>query len=243
MNLVIDVGNTLVKLAVFQEGKLVEIERFLIDFFSEEILKKIDKYPEIEHIILSSVVQVPDEWIKLLQKKGRLVVLSENTLLPFKNNYASPDTLGKDRLALVAGAKVLFPNRNVLVIDAGSCITYDFLQENSYEGGAISPGLQMRFKAMHNFTAKLPLITQAEKKKSSLIGKTTEENMIIGVLTGIQLEIDGFIEAYKSQYEDLTVILSGGDSELLSRSLKNGIFAPENFLLRGLNSILEFNKH
>ncbi|WP_121666934.1 type III pantothenate kinase [Mesonia aquimarina] len=243
MNLVIDVGNTLVKLAVFQQDKIVELERFLIEFFSKEILKKIEKYPEIDHIILSSVVEIPENWFKLLQVKGKLVVLSDDTLLPFKNNYASPKTLGKDRLALVAGAKVLFPNKNVLVIDAGSCITYDFLQGNNYEGGAISPGMQMRFKAMHNFTAKLPLITQVKNIPLKLTGKTTEENMIIGVLKGIQLEIDGFIDTYKSQYKDLTVILSGGDSELLSRSLKNGIFAPENFLLRGLNSILEFNKH
>ena len=133
-------------------------------------------------------------------------------------------------------------NKNVLVIDAGTCITYDFINsDNEYLGGVISPGLTMRARAMHEFTAKLPLVEVVEEEKS-ILGKTTQQCLKIGVVKATALEIDGFISEYKNNFQDLTVILTGGDRQILSKNVKNSIFAPSNFLLEGLNQILEFNK-
>ncbi|MDR6299499.1 type III pantothenate kinase [Mesonia maritima] len=241
MNLVIDIGNTFIKLAVFQKDEIVSRAVFEDEKLMEKI-QEILKTHKIEHGIISSVKTIPADELAFLRKNINLIILDHTLSFPFLNLYETPETLGKDRLALAAAAVKLFPNKNILIIDAGTCITYDFLENNKYHGGAISPGIEMRFKAMHNFTAKLPLIKTTDENETELTGKTTRQNMKIGVLKGVPLEIDGFIDLYKQDYKDLTVILTGGDSELLSKSLKNSIFAPENFLLKGLNTILEFNK-
>ncbi|MGB8374634.1 MAG: type III pantothenate kinase, partial [Salegentibacter sp.] len=150
-------------------------------------------------------------------------------------------TLGKDRIALTAAACLQYPGENVLVIDAGTCVTYDFKSEREeYLGGAISPGLSMRFRALHEFTSKLPLV--APEEKTELEGSSTEESINTGVLMGLRLEIDGMIDSYREKKKFLTVILTGGDMQILSVRLKNSIFANPNFLLSGLNYILEFNK-
>uniref|UniRef100_UPI0030D97038 type III pantothenate kinase n=1 Tax=uncultured Salegentibacter sp. TaxID=259320 RepID=UPI0030D97038 len=147
----------------------------------------------------------------------------------------------KDRLALVAAGALKYQNKNLLVIDAGTCITFDFKNDkNEYLGGAISPGLQMRLKALHNFTAKLPLVKLEEN--ITLIGDSTKNSILSGVLNGVAAELDGIIDRYKADYKYLTIILTGGDSQILSKRVKNGIFANPNFLLEGLNYILEFNK-
>jgi type III pantothenate kinase len=159
----------------------------------------------------------------------------------FSNAYATPKTLGNDRIALVSAASKLYPSQNVLVIDVGTCITFDIINsENQYLGGAISPGLQMRYRALNTFTENLPLLEPQEEV--NLIGNTTMMSMHSGVIFGIISEIDGVISMYKSQYKDLTIILTGGDSVFLCKRLKNSIFANSNFLLEGLNYILEFNK-
>ena len=170
-----------------------------------------------------------------------MFVLNHDAKIPFKNEYATPRTLGVDRIALVSAAAIKFPKENVLVIDAGSCITYDFLSAtNTYLGGAISPGIKMRFKALHHFTDKLPLLEK--KLPENWIGDSTENSMQIGVIKGIQNEIEGYISLYKEKFKNLTVILTGGDADFLRDSLKNDIFADSNFLLEGLNYILEHNK-
>ena len=164
------------------------------------------------------------------------------TNLPFKNLYSTPKTLGIDRIALVCASVGEFPDNNVLIIDAGTCITYDFINsKNEYLGGAISPGVRMRYKAMHNQTANLPLLTTEVPKQ--IIGDSTANSMHSGVVNGVLNEIDGTISQYKEKYQDLTVILTGGDAKMLSKQLKSSIFANSNFLLEGLNFILQFNQH
>ena len=241
MNLIVDVGNSSVKLAVFQKSKLLESYSSSIKNFFKKFQEIKKDHPQIAFSILSSVIKDTSELEKILEKQTKLFVLNESTKLPFKNNYASPQTLGKDRLALVAAGSLKFQNKNLLVIDAGTCITFDFKNNvNEYLGGAISPGLQMRLKALNHFTAKLPLVDLDENVP--LIGDSTQNSILSGVLNGVSAELDGIIDRYKADYKYLTVILTGGDTQILSKRVKNSIFANPNFLLEGLNYILEFNK-
>ncbi|WP_373059658.1 type III pantothenate kinase [Zunongwangia sp. H14] len=242
MNLVVDIGNTSVKAAVFQGAEVLFKSSFQLKDFSEKISEIKENYPQTGFAILSSVVKEVEDEVNLLQKNFNFLQLTPNLPLPFKNLYSTPLTLGKDRIALMAAAVAAFPQKNVLVIDAGTCVTFDFKNKGEeYLGGAISPGLQMRFKALHKFTANLPLISPEEDLK--MIGDSTKSSILSGVINGMAAEIDGTITAYKSKYEDLTVIFTGGDQQFLSKRLKNGIFANSNFLLEGLNYILEFNKN
>ncbi|MCM8571057.1 type III pantothenate kinase [Gramella jeungdoensis] len=241
MNLVIDAGNTLVKTAVFQNNRLLDRQSFNKKEFSEkfQIIRK--KFPGITHSVISSVTSDDTGIIAEVKKSYSLLELNQNVKLPFKNDYATPGTLGKDRIALVAAAVNSYPGMNVLVIDAGTCITYDIKTANEvYLGGAISPGMEMRFKSLHKFTANLPLVKP--KPEVELIGKSTETSILSGIINGIRMELKGIIGGYSTEFEDLTVIFTGGDSQILSIPLKNSIFANSNFLLEGLNFILEFNR-
>ncbi|MDX1270272.1 type III pantothenate kinase [Bizionia paragorgiae] len=240
MNLIVDIGNTQTKLAVFEGGKML----FRVQVDSENIFKKIkeiqEKFKNISKAIVSSVGKTDLNDFESLEKDLYLLILDHETPLPFKNLYSTPKTLGIDRIALVCASVEKYPNKNVLIIDAGTCITYDFINANNeYLGGAISPGLRMRYKAMHNQTAKLPLLLP--ESSNSLIGDATDQAIHSGVYNGIVFEIDGFIEAYRKKNNDLTVILTGGDAKMLSKQLKSSIFANSNFLLEGLNFILQFN--
>ncbi|MGM0933500.1 MAG: type III pantothenate kinase [Bacteroidota bacterium] len=241
MNLVVDIGNTLVKMAVFQKGSLqYKVAVPGKEFFqkTEEIFKS---FPHIEFSILSSVIKNTEREEKFLEERSKLVILTMDIKQPFTNHYATPATLGKDRIALIAAAVKNYPGENVLVIDAGSCITYDFKnKKDEYLGGAISPGLIMRLRAMHEFTGNLPLFKPVEA--SGVTGNSTKSAMNSGAVNGVLFEIDGFINLYKSENKDLTIILTGGDMLFLSKQLKNSIFANPNFLFEGLNYILEFNK-
>lgn len=242
MNLVIDLGNTFAKIAVFQNHRILETFKFSKSENDKKIKKIFQKYPEIEFSILSSVLKDDDLIKKILQKYSTLYCLDNETKLPFINKYSSPQTLGKDRVALAAAAVYTYPKNDCLVIDAGTCVTYDVVNSKSeYLGGGISPGLQMRFNAVHKFTEKLPLI-HADSNHLKLIGDSTEESLKSGIYFGFAAEIDGMISSYNSEFKDLTVILTGGDILFLSKRLKNSIFANSNFLLEGLNYILEYNK-
>ena len=242
MNLVVDLGNTFAKIAVFQNYRVLETFKVLKEEKNKKIEKIFQEYPKIEFSILSSVLKDDDSAKKILQKHSILYYLDSNLKLPFKNRYASPQTLGKDRMALAAAAVNKYSEKNCLVIDAGTCVTYDVVNNRSeYLGGGISPGLQMRFNAVHKFTEKLPLI-MADSNHLKLVGDSTEESLKSGIYFGFAAEIDGMISHYKSEFKDLTVILTGGDLLFLSKRLKNSIFANSNFLLEGLNHILEYNK-
>lgn len=242
MNLIIDVGNTLIKFAVFQEDELVDkmIVAFSeIDRTQKNILKN---HPKITKCILASVGKLSEEVIINLKKHYQVLILDSNLKFPFHNSYKTPTTLGVDRMALVAASVKQYPNKDILIIDAGSCITYDFInQQNEYLGGAISPGIRLRYKSLHNFTANLPLLET--EMPETLIGDSTTGAIHSGVVHGIIKEIDGIIDEYQERYSDLTVILTGGDGNFLSKQLKNSIFANSNFLLEGLNFILEYNTH
>lgn len=239
MNLIIDVGNTRIKTAVFDDGKMIHNESLTNDSFVSEAKKFIKKY-KCTSAIISSVGSVNKSQIDELRAEISLIELDYNTKVPFVNKYSTPKTLGVDRIALVSSAISTYPNKNVLIIDAGTCITYDFLNnEGNYYGGAISPGLQMRYKALNVFTEKLPLLEPSEKFE--LLGNSTETSIHSGIINGVINEIDGMIKQYRKKNTDLTVVLTGGDVNFLSNRLKNGIFANPNFLLEGLNTILTYN--
>ena len=238
MQLIIDSGNTNWKIAIFDQDELISIKRF--DTLCSTDLTEIFNNNSLEKGIISSVSDLPEFIISQLKDNISLIELSYDTKLPITIDYKTPQTLGKDRIAGVVGAKSLFPDENILVIDAGTCITYDILDaKGNYLGGSISPGLQMRFKALNNFTHKLPLIQCREFDE--LTGKSTEESILSGVLQGINYEIDGFIEAYRKQFSTLKIILTGGDALYFEKTLKNGIFVSSNIVLIGLKEILKYN--
>ena len=238
-NLILDFGNTLFKVAVFDRGNLIHK-------FSGENLQLSDlialkkQFPNLKKAIYSKVVDMDQELIDYIHKEFRTIELTHQTPIPIHNLYKTPNTLGKDRLAAAIGASQLFPEKTLLVIDAGSSITYELLTPEGYLGGGISPGITMRFKALHHFTGKLPLITRFENT-AKLLGKNTEEAMLSGVLNGILAEVDGIIERYKKDYPDIFVLFTGGDLKHFDKNLKNNIFAAENLVLQGLNFILEYN--
>ena len=241
MNLVVDIGNTLVKLAVFQEDKLLKKKISLRPDFLKNLDELLQSFPKIEDAIVSAVAKVSPRWLQKIEEKCKVCILTAELPQVFSNKYATPLTLGHDRIALVSAATINYSKQNVLVVDAGTCITYDFKNDrDEYLGGAISPGLHMRYKSMHTFTERLPLLEPEEEV--NLIGNSTRNSMHAGVIFGLTAEIDQMIAFYRADYKDLTVILTGGDAVFLCKRLKNSIFANSNFLLEGLNYILEFNK-
>jgi len=241
MNLIIDVGNTRIKLAVFNEGEPIHNEIVTKDKFLQKAIELIQKY-SFKDGIISSVGALKKSDIIEISKKINLIQLNSSTKVAFINKYATPKTLGVDRIALVSSAVSKFPNKNVLIIDAGTCITFDFVNEKAfYLGGAISPGINMRYKALNTFTKNLPLLEIVESV--DLIGNSTESCIHSGVVNGVISEIYSSINKYKEKNKDLTVVLTGGDVKFLSNKLKNGIFANPNFLLEGLDSILTYNLH
>jgi len=240
LNLVIDIGNTLVKLAVFNKNELIFNKNYdsLTPLEVQEILNRFN----IVHSIISNVRNTANNLENLLSTSTNFYQLNEQILLPFQNLYATPTTLGKDRMALIAAACNLFPQQNVLVVDMGTCITYDVVTaDKKYFGGAISPGLNMRFKALNQFTGNLPLVEITENEKPNLIGDSTINSIKSGVYNGVKTELEGIIASYNKQYENIQVVLTGGNAEMFDLESKNRIFADKFFLLKGLNEILEYN--
>ncbi len=242
MNLIIDAGNTRPKIAVFDKDRILIKENASYESLKNEIDAVLASYPAISQAIVSSVTKLDDTFINWLNSKIAVKILSHESKLNFTNLYDTPNTLGVDRIALVGAAAKYFQYQNVLVIDAGTCITYDFKDnQNQYVGGAISPGLQIRYKSLNDYTANLPKLVPA--KLSSFIGTSTDTSIHSGVINGLVQEIDGVINQYSQRYKHLTVILTGGDAKIFAEYLKNSIFADSNFLLKGLNTILECNKN
>ena len=240
MNLIIDVGNTNVKFAIYENADLVYKTSFELSEFKQHYVGLKKEFSQLTAAIISSVGRLSKKQKELIYNDFDVLELSYKTKLPFKNLYKTPKTLGADRIALVSASVKDFPNNNVLIIDAGTCITYDFItEENKYLGGAISPGIRLRYRALNNLTANLPLLETNQPK--TIIGDSTEASIHSGVVYGVVKEIDGIIEQYVELYPDLTVILTGGDAKFLSNQLKNSIFANSNFLLEGLNYILDYN--
>jgi type III pantothenate kinase len=242
MNLVVDIGNTYIKFAVFKKNELLFDEHFKASDFLANVKSIFEAFPTIRHAIIASVGALDEKAFEVLSLFCKVHLASQNSKVPFKNSYATPQTLGIDRIALATAAFYHNQGGNTLVVDAGTCITYDVVNDfNEYLGGAISPGINMRYKAMHNQTARLPLLEKEEPL--DFIGNATNSCMHSGVYHGVIYEIEGVISQYQYRFKHLTVILTGGDSHFLSKRLKNTIFADSKFLLKGLNYLLEYNKH
>jgi type III pantothenate kinase len=239
MNLTLDLGNTRIKAAIFDGDELVSHQAFSHD---DELAIEhfILNSGELEHCMICSVIHRPERLFGFLEQHLKVWVLDHHTPLPLKNLYRTPETLGKDRLACAAGAAFLFPRRDVLVVDTGTCIKYEFVSSSgSYEGGAISPGLEMRFNALHTFTDKLPLLHP--ETGAPLTGKDTREAILAGIMKGALLEIQGFVSEYETFYPELQLIITGGDASFFDKQLKSSIFADPFLILRGLNFILRHN--
>lgn len=234
--LVIDAGNTHVKAAIFNEMELVH--EFRLQALEE--LNDLFARFSISHALIARVGKTMEGIEAELEKHCTWYKLNTDLSLPFTIGYETPDSLGTDRIAGVAGAMHFFPKHHCLVIDAGTCITYDFIDENGhYRGGAISPGLQMRFKALNKFTHKLPEVELSGLPE--FIGNSTESSIQSGVFYGMIHEINGTIDRYDEQFNGLQVLLCGGDSLLFGKHVKNNIFAAPNLVLFGLNKILLFH--
>lgn len=239
MNLVIDIGNTRIKAAVFENNTLKE--SFVFKDTSEVLLSSVFSSYTITACLLGSVVNQIEPFISELKKKTNLLLFTSELPTPVKNLYKTAHSLGSDRLAGAVGGNSIFPSKNVLVIDAGTCIKYNFVNaQNEYIGGAISAGMQMRFKALHTFTSRLPLL-QIDEDFNTLIGTSSNESILSGIQLGAIAEVEGFIEQYKKNYPDINIVLTGGDVNFFEKRLKKPIFADSFLILRGLNAILEFN--
>jgi type III pantothenate kinase len=239
MHLCIDQGNSSTKVGIFENDILIETYTF--ELFSKKELLEIKQKFNPESCILSSVINEDPVLKNLLNTNFNFFIeLDHNTPVPVKNHYKTPKTLGKDRLAAVIGASWLQPKTDLLVIDAGSAITYDFIDsENNYLGGNIAPGLGMRLRALHEFTQKLPLVKS--KKETPFLGVDTDSAILSGAIYGIVFEIDGYINTLKIKYPKLSTFLTGGSIFYFDNMLKNAIFAEINLVLIGLNRILQYN--
>ncbi|SDC38482.1 type III pantothenate kinase [Williamwhitmania taraxaci] len=243
MNLILDLGNTRAKVAKVNRYGIVALEAFNYDQL-ERLAQFTHHHEAYKGIIIGSVIDIEapivKEIINFLPQKP--LILTHKTLIPIINNYQTPETLGLDRLAAAVGANNNFPHSNVLVIDIGTAITYDLINSNGvYLGGNISPGINIRLKALNAFTSKLPLVEA--NFRSPLFGTNTIEAIQAGTFHGITAEIDGIIEKFMTIYPNLTVILTGGDANNFAQNLKNAIFVNFNIVIEGLNSILEYNKN
>ncbi len=247
MRLIIDFGNTLCKVAFYEKNEELDISSFS-NITLEELQNHVHKFVEqqsspekISHCIVSSVIDYPAEIKAYLKQAYHFIELSSNTPVPITIKYETPDTLGNDRIAAVVAGKSLFPDQDILIVDAGTCITFDFLNKNAeYLGGAITPGINLRFKSLNNYTGKLPLITHFGNE-AELIGNSTEDSIKSGVINGVRAEVNGIIESYGQKYPGIKIIFTGGNINYFDTTTKNNIFAVTNLVLKGLNIILSYN--
>lgn len=238
-----DFGNTRLKCGVFISGQLSEVLTLEDDSIAT-MNRLLDKYKP-GNTILSSVIHHNVEIEKLFDGKTSFLKLDSTTKLPFTTPVSKPETIGADRLALAASAVHFYKGYNNLIIALGSCITYNFINKyNSFVGGSISPGMEMRFKSLNSFTAKLPIIkfdAKATGWNFPLIGYDTDTNILSGVILGMASEIDGIINEYKKKFSNFNVVLTGGDTGNFEGHLKNKIFADPWLILKGLYAISEYN--
>jgi len=236
LNLCVDIGNTTAKAGIFEKGLMVDEKRQL----SDRAIVRLVKQLKPDHAIIASVRKGVKKVVQEVEAQTKTIVLNSTIRLPFINNYGTPETLGVDRIAAVAGAVSIYPDQNCLIVDVGTCITYDFVDSDGvYHGGGISPGIEMRLKAMHKFTSKLPAI--APVGKTELVGKTTRECMLSGAMIGAEAEVQGIIDRYTQYFPQLSIIFCGGGAHFFESKIKGHIFAVPNLVLIGLNQILTMN--
>lgn len=246
MQLVIDQGNSRLKAALFEGNQLLELMTFdnSLQIDAVELISQMEsKHPfkeRVSHGIYSSVGPSRQDLYLALSDHIQMFKLNPNLPVPISIRYASPETLGNDRLALAVGGCSIYAGENILIIDAGSCITFDFINnQKEYLGGSISPGINMRFKALNTFTSNLPLITEINTPE--LIGNSTLSSIQSGVINGVKAEVMGIIQQYKLHYPSLITVFTGGDLKYFEKNTKNNIFANPNLVLLGLKEILEYN--
>lgn len=248
--MVIDIGNTLTKTAIFKDNELSSFSSFE-KLAVSDATNLLSNNASVKNVLLSSVIEQDKTISEFLKSKCNFFELSHGTPIPVKNLYNTPQTLGKDRLAAAVGINFHFRNKNALSIDVGTCIKYDFVDDqNQYLGGGISPGIDMRFKGLNKFTDKLPLLSYEHFDK--LIGGDTRESILSGVMNGVIEEVKGIISRYNQQYSNVKVVFTGGylkffekvfnPLKIESSNEKSNIFADPFLVLRGLNNILKFNE-
>ena len=237
MNLAIDIGNTQVKFGLFDKDELSEV------FSQQDGIEYILANRRVKHAIISKTGINDEIEYRLKENKVKTLVISNHLQLPIEILYKTPETLGADRIAGSVAANALFRDKNVLKIDFGTCITIDFVNnKQQYLGGSISPGMIMRFKALHNYTAKLPLVDPMQYLTYDLTGTDTATSILSGVVNGIKEEVSGIIKEYDQRFGNLQVVATGGDAGFFVTLLKSEIFARPYLVLEGLNRILNFNK-
>ena len=237
--MILDIGNTLQKIAVFNNDDEVYCQS--CPFVTKEILLSVLNQYATKYSIVSTVAKPDEQVIELLKTNTRMIHFTHQTKLPITILYDNSASLGLDRIANAVGAAILFPDQNVLSIQAGTCLVFDFVNERKeYIGGSISPGMNMRFEALHEKTKNLPLL-RVEDYCSNFLGTYTFGSISSGVVNGICYEIDGFIEEYQAKFKNLIVLLTGGDAVYLQKLIKNTTFAASNVVLKGLNEIIKFN--
>lgn len=240
MLLAIDVGNTRIKAAVFEDYSLIKLYVLEKNTFQKELKNILKTFKNISDLWVSAVSDIQKMAFSDISAGIKIHFIDRLDTFPFQNHYATPTTLGLDRMVLASGSVLQFPMMNRLIIDAGTCITYDIVDANdTYLGGAISPGIRLRYESLHNYTSKLPLLTLEMPQK--YIGDSTNQSIHSGVVNGVVHEIEGFISSFEEDYENFTIILTGGDSDFLAKRLKSTIFANSNFLLESLNHLFQFN--
>lgn len=240
-NLIVDAGNSSIKLFLFQNGEIVKFGKVREISLLKSSLEELVSMSEIDKCIVSSVSFDCEQIIAMLDPSFPVMKLDSSLRLPIINKYKTPESLGSDRIAAVVGAVGRYPGRNILVIDSGTAITYDIVTDKAeYLGGNISVGLKSRFRALNNFTGKLPLL-QVDKSADGLFGTTTAEAMTLGVQNGIVHEVEGTIRAFGDRFENLLVVFTGGDSFFFENRIRFSSFAEPNLVAIGLNEILEYN--
>ena len=236
MNVVVDAGNTFSKVGWFEGDKMLRHESRLT---FPELLGAVQDHPG-ERVIYSSVSHEVEKFREAVQPSVPVLALSSQTPVPLVKEYDTPDTLGADRVAAAVGAAALFPDEDCLVIDMGTCITYDFLERaGRFQGGAISPGMRMRFRAMHTFTERLPLVEP--ESGPPLVGKSTRQSMLSGVMNGLAAEMNGLVAAHRAAAPGCRVVLCGGDAPYFESTLQPPVFVVAEIVLIGLNRILNYN--
>jgi len=237
LKIVIDKGNSSIKFGIFDKNTLILVNNTSHD--DQGILFETIKKYRPEAAIISSVIK-NDDFSEIKKRVKKTILLNNNTVLPFNNLYKTPDTLGRDRVAAVAGGQTLYPESSLLIIDAGTAITYELIIDGkNYLGGNIAPGLEMRLKSLNTFTSKLPLISKTEN--FNLIGQSTNEAIASGVINGMVFEMEGYRTICKQKWGLEKTIITGGDADFFARKLKKPIFANQNLVILGLNRILEYN--
>lgn len=243
MNICIDHGNSRAKVALFGDNGRI-VKTFVYKSFTAADVERMFALYPITDSIISSVINLEPAMVNSLHRLSKHFVLFDHkTPIPIVNDYDTPATLGQDRLAAAVGAAELFPQQNVLIIDAGSAITYDFLtSDEHYKGGNIAPGLKMRLKALHQMTKKLPLVEVDEGELIPLFGTNTKDAILAGVVRGVCFEVKGYMRTLSDRMDNYQTVITGGNASHILRNVQTEMCYDKNLVLEGLNRILEYNK-